>query len=73
MAENTNVGVAVFVADITYICVVSGLMELLSSFLRARLSAATVISLSFPVLRCCFRALLHFVRSAAKPIQDIEK
>ena len=39
-------------------------MELLSSFVRARLSAASVISLSFPVLRCCFRTLLHFVRSA---------
>ena len=41
-------------------------MELLSSFVRARLSAASVISLSFP-----FRALLHFVRSAARPSQDI--
>ena len=34
-------------------------MELLSSFVCARLSAASVISLSFPVLRFCFRALLH--------------
>ena len=46
-------------------------MELLSSYARARFSAASVISLSFPVLRCCFRALLHFVRSAARPSQDI--
>ena len=52
-------------------CVVSGLMELLPSFLRARLSAAAVISLSSPVLRCCFKALLHPVRSAARPSQDI--
>ena len=44
MAEKTNVGVAVFVADNT--CVVVGRMELLPSFLRARLSAAAVISLS---------------------------
>ena len=35
------------------------------------LSAAAVISLSSPVLRCCFRALLHPVRSAARPSQDI--
>ena len=42
-------------------------MELLSSFVRARLSVASVISLSFHVLRCCFRALIHFVRSAASP------
>ena len=48
MAEKTNVGVAVFVASNT--CVVSGRMELLPSFLRARLSAAAVISLSMIVL-----------------------
>ena len=46
-------------------------MELLSFFVRARLSAASVISLSFTVLRCFFRVLLHFVRSAAMPSQDI--
>ena len=33
--------------------------------MRARVSAASVIILSFPVLRCCLRALLHFVRLAA--------
>ena len=44
-------------------------MELLSFF--ARLFAASVISLSFPVLRCCFRVLLQFVQSAAMPSQDI--
>ena len=49
---------------------VSGLMEFLLSFLRARLSAAAANSLSSPVL-VCFRALLHFVRSAARPSQDI--
>ena len=43
MAEKTNVGVAVFVADNTYMCVVVGRMELLPSFLRARLSAAAVM------------------------------
>ena len=59
MAENTNVGV------------VTGRMELLPAFLRVRLSAAAVISLSSPVLRCCFRALLNFVRSAARPFQDV--
>ena len=52
------------------ICVVSGRMELLSYFLRACLSAAAVISLASLVFRCCFRALLHFVRSAARPFQD---
>ena len=40
-------------------------MELMSSFLHARLSAAAVISLASPVVRYCYRALLHFVRSAA--------
>ena len=40
--------------------------------MRARLSAASVISLSFPVLRCCFRALLHFVRSAALPGHSVD-
>ena len=57
--------------QITHMCVVVGRMELLPSFLRARLSAAAVISLSSPVLRCSFRALLHPVRSAARPSQDI--
>ena len=42
-----------------------------TSFLRARLSTAAAISLSSPVLWCCFRACLHFVRSAARPSQDI--
>ena len=34
-------------------------MELLPSFVCALLSAGSIISLSFPVLMCCFRALLH--------------
>ena len=58
-------------SQITHLCVVSGQMELLPSFLHARSSAAAVIGLSSPVLRCCFRALLHFVRSAARLSQDI--
>ena len=69
MAEKTNVGMAVFIPDIT--SVVSGRVELLPSFLCARLSAAAAISLYSPVLRCYFRALLHFVRPAARPSQDI--
>ena len=55
----------------SHLCVVSGRMKLLPSFLRARLSAAAAISFSSPVLRCCFRALLHFVRSVARQCQDI--
>ena len=55
--------------QVPYLCVVSGRMELLPSFLCARFSAAAVISLASPV--CCFRALLHFVQSAARPSQDI--
>ena len=47
MAKKTNVGMAVFIADIT--SVVSSRMELLPSFLRVRLSAAAAISLSSPV------------------------
>ena len=38
----------------SHLCVVSGRMELLHSFLRAGLSASAAISLSSPVLRCCF-------------------
>ena len=56
----------------SHLCVVSGRMELLTSFLRARLSTAAAISLSSPVLRCCFRALLHFVRSAAEHSVDVD-
>ena len=52
-----------FLLQTSHLCVVW--------FLRARLSAAAVNSLCSPVLRCCFRALLHFVRSAARPSQDI--
>ena len=44
MAEKTNVGMAVFIAT-SHLCMVSGRMELLPSFLRARLSAAAAISL----------------------------
>ena len=69
MAEKTNVRMAVFLQT-SHLCVDSGRMELLPSFLRARLSAVAAIDLSSPVLRCCFRALLHFVRSAARPSQD---
>ena len=71
MAEKTNVGMAVFkyILQTSHLCVVSGWMEL-PSFLRARLFAAAAISLYSPVLRCCFRALLHFVQSAARPSQD---
>ena len=49
MAEKANVGGTVFVADNTYLCVVSGRMELQPSFLSARLSAAAVISLCSPM------------------------
>ena len=55
MAEKTNLGMAVFIADITSrpLCVVSCRRELLPSFLRAGLSASAAINLSSPVLRCC--------------------
>ena len=59
------------VLQTSHLCVVSGRMELLPSFLRARLSAAAAISLYSPVLRCCFTALSHFVRSATRPSHDI--
>ena len=39
-----------FLSQITHLCVVSGRMELLPSSLRARLSAAAVISLCSLVL-----------------------
>ena len=74
MAEKTNVGVAVFVANNAYNninYVVLGRMELQPSFLCARLSAPAGNSLSSPVLRCCFTALLHIARPAARPSQDI--
>ena len=69
MSEKTNVG-RQYLLQTSHLCVVSGRMELLPSFLRARLSAVAAISLSSPVLRCCFRAL-HFVRSVARLSQDI--
>ena len=43
----------------SHLCVVSGRMELLLSFMRARLSAAAAISLSSPVLMCCFKPGVH--------------
>ena len=69
MNEEPNAGVTVFIADIIIyiICVVSILMELLSSFLYARLSAAAVIGLYSPVLTYCFSG--HFL--AARPSQNI--
>ena len=39
--------------------------------MRARLSVAAAISLYSPVFMCCFRAILQFVRSAARPSQYI--
>ena len=68
VAEQTNAGVAVFVADAASMCGFCR-MELLPSVLRARLSAAEVLSLASPVLRRCFRVLMHFVRSATRPSQ----
>ena len=49
---------------------VSGLLELLRSFLRIRLSSAAFISFSSPVMRCWYMVLLNLVRSAAKPSHD---
>ena len=57
-------------SQITHLCVVSGRMELLPSFLCARLSAAAANSLSSCDLSCCLRALLHFVRSDTMHSQD---
>ena len=71
MAEKTNVEMAVCIADITSMCGFGSDGALVPSFLRARLSAAAAISFSYPVWRCCFRALIHFMRSAARPSQDI--
>ena len=65
-----NMGAAVFVADNISMCGFGS--DRTAALLSVhRLSAAAVISLSSPVLRCCFRALLHFVRSAARPSQDM--
>ena len=70
MTEKTNAGVAVFVADTTSVC------GLKSDGAAALLSACSLVrccthQFDFPVLRCCFRGLLHFVRSAARTSQDI--
>ena len=69
VAEQTNAGVALL--QIPHLYVVSDRMEMLFCFLCARLSAAAIISLSCLVSMCCYRALLHFVRSATRPSQDI--
>ena len=68
--EETNAGVAVFVAEVASMC---GLRcdGAAPSFLSARLYDAAVISLSSPVYRICFRALPHFARLTAMPSQDI--
>ena len=53
MAEEADVGVTVFIRQV-HMCVVSCLLELLRSFLRARLSAVAVSIFSYPLLRCSF-------------------
>ena len=70
MAEKPNVGVAIFVADNIYMCGFGsdGAAALLSACSLVRCGSRQFVS---TVLRCCFRALLHFVRSAARPSQDI--
>ena len=50
----------------SHLCVVSGLLELLCSFLRALLPTSVFNSFSSPDLRCWFRALLRLMRSATR-------
>ena len=70
MVEKTNVGMVVFISDITSMCGFGS--DGAAALLSARsLVAAAAISLYSPVLRCCFRVLLHFVLSAARPSQHI--
>ena len=52
VAEQTIAGRELLQTSHLGLCVDSSRMELLSSFLRARLSAVVVISLSSPDLRC---------------------
>ena len=70
MAENTNVGMAVFIADITSMCGFGsdGAAALLSACSFSRCSSHQFV---FSCLEVLFRALIHFVRSAARPSQDI--
>ena len=68
MAENTKARVAVVVADNTYACGFG------SDGDAALISACSLVDshqFVFPCLEVLFRALLHFVRSAARPSQDI--
>ena len=67
MAENTNVALAVIVADNASMCGF-GSDVVLSVCSLVRCCSHQFV---FAVLRCCFRALLHVVRSAAGPSQDI--
>ena len=47
----------------------AGVAARLSAYPLVFLSSAAFNSLSSPVLRCCFRVFLHFVRSAARASQ----
>ena len=54
----------------SHLWMVSNLLELLRSFLRARLLVASIISFVSPDLRCLFKVFLHLDRSTASPSQD---
>ena len=56
----------------SHLCVVSGLLGLLGSFLHTLLATSAFTSFFSPVLRCWFRVLLHIMRSAARPSQDVK-
>ena len=71
MVEDTNAGVTFLVSEVASTCGL-GLVELGTSFRRARFFAAAVNCLSSPGLICCFRAFLHFVRSDARLSNDID-
>ena len=55
----------------SHLCVVSGLLELLRSFLQALFPTSAFTSFSFPDLKCWFRVLLHIMRSAAKVLPGL--
>ena len=72
VAKETNLGVAVFIADITSMCGFgsdgAAYLPTYCVLVCPLLQPSVCLP---PVLRCCFRALLHFVQPAAMPSQDI--
>ena len=70
VAVETDVGETISAAKVS-LCVVSGLLELLRSFLQAPFPTSAFTGFSSPVLRCWSRVLLHIMWSASRSSQEL--